>query len=231
MPGLCALMLHARRRAALRRARAFRRTCAVALLLAVALMLLPLIALAEVPREANAWRRHLTRSAVSVWGVTAPIAAFAAQIEQESGWNPAAISPAGAQGIAQFMPTTAAWIDDIYPDLGAARPLDPRWAITAMVQYDRWLWDRIENAANDCERFAFTLAAYNGGLGWVNKARRRAADTARDARRWFAVVETINPGRADWAQTENRRYPQRILHVLEVRYLAAGWRPGICHSY
>ena len=222
-------LLHARRQAALRRACPFRRLCAAVLLLVVVLMLLPLAAFAEVPREANAWRRHLTRSAVSVWGVTAPIAAFAAQIEQESDWNPAAKSTAGAQGMAQFMPTTAAWIDDIYPELGAAKPLDPRWAITALVQYDRWLWERLADTANDCERFAFVLAGYNGGLGWVHKARRRAADATLDARRWFTVVELINPGRADWAQTENRRYPARILHVLEVRYLAAGWRPGICH--
>jgi len=37
-------------------------------------------------------------------GITAPL--LAAQLEQESGWNPSAVSPAGAQGLSQFMPGT-----------------------------------------------------------------------------------------------------------------------------
>src|SRR5512139_2445880 len=36
----------------------------------------------------------------------APASVLAAQLEAESSWNPAARSPAGAQGIAQFMPGT-----------------------------------------------------------------------------------------------------------------------------
>lgn len=35
-----------------------------------------------------------------------PVGIIAAQIQQESGWNPTAISPVGARGIAQFMPAT-----------------------------------------------------------------------------------------------------------------------------
>ncbi|WP_083515695.1 transglycosylase SLT domain-containing protein [Glutamicibacter mysorens] len=35
-----------------------------------------------------------------------PIGIIAAQINQESGWGPKAVSPVGARGIAQFMPGT-----------------------------------------------------------------------------------------------------------------------------
>ena len=35
-----------------------------------------------------------------------PLEVFAAQIAAESGWDPDAVSPAGARGIAQFMPAT-----------------------------------------------------------------------------------------------------------------------------
>jgi soluble lytic murein transglycosylase-like protein len=43
---------------------------------------------------------------------------FERQIQQESGFNPRALSPAGAEGIAQFMPATAAGlgIDPWNPD-------------------------------------------------------------------------------------------------------------------
>lgn len=48
-------------------------------------------------------------------GESAPL--IAAQVEQESGWNPRAGSPAGAQGIAQFMPGTwSAWGADFTGD-------------------------------------------------------------------------------------------------------------------
>ena len=44
-------------------------------------------------------------------------------IWQESRFDPQAVSPAGAQGVAQFMPKTAAW-------RGLADPFDPVQAIT-----------------------------------------------------------------------------------------------------
>jgi len=63
--------------------------------------------------------------AVPAWGLEAPVALFAAQVHQESGWREDARSPVGALGLAQFMPGTAAWIAQLYPaDLGDAAPLD-----------------------------------------------------------------------------------------------------------
>ena len=50
------------------------------------------------------------------WSVSAAL--LAAQLFAESGFNPFAVSPAGAQGIAQFMPGTARGI-------GLANPFDP----------------------------------------------------------------------------------------------------------
>ena len=38
-----------------------------------------------------------------------PAALFLGLVQQESGWNPSAVSAVGAQGMAQFMPTTAVW--------------------------------------------------------------------------------------------------------------------------
>lgn len=56
------------------------------------------------------------------WGV--PPALMAGQLMAESGFNPTAGSPAGAQGIAQFMPSTAA-------AYGLTDPYDPVAAIDA----------------------------------------------------------------------------------------------------
>ncbi|WP_163769991.1 transglycosylase SLT domain-containing protein, partial [Proteus mirabilis] len=73
------------------------------------------------------------RNARLEWGLSAPVADFAAQLHQESGWRPDAISPAGAQGLAQFMPATADWISQLIPMLSSREPFNPAWAIRALV--------------------------------------------------------------------------------------------------
>lgn len=87
---------------------------------------------------------------------------LAAQIEQESGWNPDATSPAGAQGIAQFMPDTAA---DYNLD-----PADPIASIEAQGQYMAELQEEVAGlASNERELIELTLAAYNAGPGAVEQ--------------------------------------------------------------
>lgn len=180
---------------------------------------------AEVPREAYSYRVRIMREAAAVFGVAAPAATFAAQIAQESAWRPEARSRVGAQGLAQFMPATATWIAGAYPQLGASQPFSPAWAVRAMVRYDRWLWARLR-AESDCERMAFTLAGYNGGLGWVQ--RRKARSPLPDV--CFGLTCDINPGIHPANQTENARYPARILKWHEPRYVRAGFGRGACES-
>lgn len=176
---------------------------------------------AEPPLAALKYRNDVIRSARVDWGLNAPVADFAAQLHQESGWNPAARSPVGAQGLAQFMPSTADWIAGVFPALSSREPYNPGWAIRALVSYDRWLWQRVA-IPDGCERMAMTLSAYNGGLGWVSRDRRLARSRGLDDARWFGVVETVNAGRSTANWRENRRYPQRILHELAPRYLSWG---------
>jgi len=66
------------------------------------------------PPAAEPYRRAVTREMRLQFGLDAPVALMAAQIEQESAWNPLAQSPY-AQGLAQFTPSTAAWISGAYP--------------------------------------------------------------------------------------------------------------------
>ncbi|CAK7024849.1 MAG: Membrane-bound lytic murein transglycosylase F [Desulfovibrio sp.] len=181
---------------------------------------------ADIPRAAEQHRATLIRAAHAVWGLDAPVAVFAGQIHAESRWNPNAKSPVGAQGLAQFMPATAAWLPTVAPETGEPMPYNPGWAIRALVTYDLWLWNKV-SAANDYERMAFTLSAYNGGLGWVNRDKRLAERKGLNPRRWFGHVETVNAGRSAANFRENRNYPRLILQDYQWRYSGVGWGAGL----
>ncbi len=106
-------------------------------------------------------------------GESAPL--IAAQIEQESGWDPRAVSPAGAQGIAQFMPGTwATWGRDFTGD-GAADVGNPGDAIPSQGRLMCALFAQVQQLVTSgviqhgtLEQNA--LAAYNAGLGAVQRA-------------------------------------------------------------
>ena len=183
-----------------------------------------------IPRAALQYRGQLIREARAVWGMEAPVAIFAAQIHTESNWRNDVTSFAGAQGLAQFMPSTAAWLPSVAPETGTPAPLNPAWSLRACVTYDKWLYDRLRpmRAASlaVCERMAFTLSGYNGGIGWVGKDRALAARTGRNPDRWFGNVEDVNAGRNKSAIKENRRYVTLIFQ-RQSAYTAAGWGPGV----
>ncbi|UJX40379.1 transglycosylase SLT domain-containing protein [Desulfovibrio sp. JY] len=182
-----------------------------------------------IPQNALRYRSELIRNARSAWGLDAPVATFAGQVHQESGWRPQVKSPVGAQGMAQFMPATSAWIAKLYPELAANEPFNPSWALRALVTYDRYLWDRV-HAATPCDRMAMTLSAYNGGLGWVRRDARLASGQGLAQDRWWDNIETVNAGRSAGNWRENRGYPRRILRLLSPRYVAAGFGGGLCHD-
>lgn len=181
---------------------------------------------ASIPLAAEQHRATLIRTARAVWGMDAPAAVFAGQIHAESRWRAEAQSYAGAQGLAQFMPATAAWLPTVAPETGEPMPYNPGWAIRALVTYDRWLWERVA-ADNDFERMAFALSAYNGGLGWVNRDKRLAERKGMNPRRWFGHVENANAGRSAANKRENQAYPRIILRDFQWRYVDAGWGAGL----
>lgn len=174
-----------------------------------------------IPRAALAYRAGLTRTARAVWGLGAPVATFAAQVHQESAWNPRAVSRAGAAGLAQFMPATSTWISGLDPQLQANEPFSAAWALRAMVTYDQWLFERAPPAYGPRDRMWVALRAYNGGLGHWQAESRRASDTSR------AAVDAAcgSAKRARSHCPENLGYPRRILLELQPRYLA--WGPGV----
>ncbi|MFR3457114.1 MAG: transglycosylase SLT domain-containing protein [Bilophila wadsworthia] len=166
----------------------------------------------DIPRAAERHRAELIRVSRAVWGLEAPVAVFAAQVHAAGGAT--ARCPRRAQGLAQFLPSTAEWLPRAVPELereaGRPAPFNPGWALRALVSYDKWLWDRL-NGADACQRMAFTLSAYNGGIGWVGRDRKEAERQGRDPARWFGQVEKVNAGRSASSLRENRRYVRLIL--------------------
>lgn len=97
----------------------------------------------------------------------APPSILAAQLEAESGWNPTASSPAGAQGIAQFMPGTwQLWGRDGNAD-GRIDVWDPADAIASQAAYDCALATQMSTALQTRKITGtlteLMLAAYNAG--------------------------------------------------------------------
>lgn len=109
----------------------------------------------------------LQRAAGQCELVTAPL--LAAQIDAESGWNPAAVSNAGAEGLAQFMP--GAWITwgrDGDGD-GERDPFSPADSIAAQAAYMCHLVDQVTQLHLSGETLDLALAAYNAGPGAVQR--------------------------------------------------------------
>lgn len=89
---------------------------------------------------------------------------FVRQIETESGFNPRAVSSAGAGGLAQIMPATARQPGfGISPISDEAR-FDPETSLNFGAQYMRAMLDRYDGDYNRA------LAAYNAGPGAVDRA-------------------------------------------------------------
>ena len=83
-------------------------------------------------------------------------ALLAGLVKQESGFNPNAGSPAGARGLTQLMPGTAA-------GLGVTNVLDPAQSLDGGAKYLR---QQLDAFGGDVTR---ALAAYNAGPGAVQR--------------------------------------------------------------
>ncbi|HEY8532317.1 MAG TPA: transglycosylase SLT domain-containing protein [Micromonospora sp.] len=87
------------------------------------------------------------------YGVSPALLAAVAKVE--SGYNPRAVSPAGAQGLMQLMPATAR-------ELGVTNPFDPAMAIDGAARL-------LANLLREFGSLPLALAAYNAGSGAVRQ--------------------------------------------------------------
>lgn len=143
---------------------------------------------------------------------------IAAQIYQESRFDPAAVSSAGARGLMQIMPATAS-------DLGLANPELPEASIHAGIKYLDHLRGRFESDVPQSERLWMALAAYNIGFERVKRARGLARTMGLNPNRWFDNVEiAMRQMTQPNSPVRGCRCGQAIVYVRSIRSLYSAYR-------
>ena len=108
---------------------------------------------------------------------------FARLIWRESRFDPSAVSRAGAQGVAQFMPATANW-------RGLSNPFDPLEAIAESAKLLRDLRREFGN-------LGLAAAAYNAGSGRVRDWLAGRRELPGETRAYVRIVTGYSP--EQWA--------------------------------
>ncbi|MEM7324501.1 MAG: transglycosylase SLT domain-containing protein [Actinomycetota bacterium] len=104
------------------------------------------------PGDAERLYQPLFDAAGGEWNVSPAL--LAAIAETESNFDPTAVSPAGAQGLMQFMPATAREMN--------VDPWDPASAIDGAARYMRTSLDQFQEPE-------LAIASYNAGRGAVSR--------------------------------------------------------------
>jgi membrane-bound lytic murein transglycosylase MltF len=111
---------------------------------------------------------------------------ISAQAYQESRFDQNKRSDAGALGVMQVLPATAASKAVGIPDITVLEN-----NVHAGVKYLHWLRKTYysDEAISQLDRILFSFAAYNAGPGNMQRARRQAKKLGLDPNRWFGNVE------------------------------------------
>ena len=158
-----------------------------------------------------------------------PAMFFVRLIWKESRFNPSAVSPKGAQGIAQFMPGTAA-------DRGLDDPFEPKAAIVHSASL-------LADLKSEFGNVGLAAAAYNAGAervhAWLDGRSNLPAETigyvfyvtGRDAEEWklpeTQLPDAIKAPTEDVVESCRKLAPLVVRAVYETEPLTASgaWRP------
>lgn len=111
---------------------------------------------------------------------------MAAQCYQESCFDPQAKSWAGACGLMQIMPATAAHLG-----LPMSQVHEPEANVAAAARYMAELQGHFSDIGDPAQRILFALAAYNGGFHHVRDAMTLARKHGRNSHNWGEVREFV----------------------------------------
>lgn len=225
------------------------------ILTAVILMLIVTAPRAAEPPAAATVLLPVLKSEQQAWWPSHPMpSALGAQVEQETCpslkhwmcWNPRAqLKTAREQGVGLGQ-ITRTWRPDGSTRFDALAEMreqfpralsewgwtrtslyDPRLQLRGLILMDLRNWRVIQGAADNGERLAMTLAAYNGGLGGLSSDRRACAGTPGcDPGRWWGHTERTSlkakaavPGYGKSFFEINREYVHNVIVVRRVRYM------------
>jgi len=107
-----------------------------------------------------------------------------AQIRAESDFNPNAVSPVGAEGLAQFMPATAYEYGNKL-HIKNFSPFNPEHIIACQAAYMQWL---LRQFGGDPVQ---ALAAYNFGIGRVKRGDPWPEETRNYVKKIMAEYQPL----------------------------------------
>jgi len=129
----------------------------------------------------------------------------------ESSMNSHAVSDAGAMGLLQLMPATA-------EEMKVTYPFDVEENIRGGTDYFRIQFQHFPEIPDGIERIEFSLAAYNGGRGYINKAISLAKHSKVDWQRWDVTKKYLAfPScRVRGKAPEHRQITNYVRKVMEL---------------
>lgn len=139
----------------------------------------------ETPQPPPAALKKMAEDAATAH--TLPVNYFLRLIRQESGFDPNSVSPAGAQGIAQFMPATAS-------NRGLKDPFNPAEALPKSAELLSELKDHFGN-------LGLAAAAYNAGPERIRKWLAGESPLPQETINYVRVITGHDV--TDWAKSNN----------------------------
>ena len=127
---------------------------------------------------------------------------FKAQLFAESGLNPEALSPVGAQGVAQVMPGT--WAETAGRLGLTCSPWDARCSIEVGAAYMARMLRIFSSPRSEYDRICWAQASYNAGAG--NALRAQRVGQTENCDEALGVWDQVT----GWHAEETRGYIARI---------------------
>ena len=132
----------------------------------------------NIPQYNGAYRgEYLEMARMAAEKHNVPANLFLRLVQQESGWNPSAVSHKGALGLAQLMPETARAL--------RVDPMNPRQNLEGGARYLRQQYDEFRS-------WPLALAAYNAGPKAVKK--HGGIPPYKETQNYVRRITGITPG-------------------------------------